>query len=129
MNTQKKLVGTIAVVAALLVVPIAQARHADDRPGPHGAMVISRGVVVVRPDDRAGLRGPDAAALPVSRPDDRAGVRGPSSAPVHITAVATSDGFDWTDAAIGGIGGIAAALLVKGGALLLLNQRNRTRTA
>ena len=30
MNTRKKLVGTIAVGAALLVVPIAQARHGDD---------------------------------------------------------------------------------------------------
>ena len=54
-------------------------------------------------------------------------MRGYSSAPVHVTAAATSDGFDWIDALIGGVGGIATALLIMGGAFLLLSQRNRPR--
>jgi hypothetical protein len=129
MNGRKKLVGTIAVGAALLVAPIAQARHGDDMTATHAAPIVTAVSGVARPDDRAGLRGADNSAVSVTRPDDRAGVRGYSSAPVHVTAAATSDGFDWIDALIGGVGGIATALLVMGGAFLLLNQRSRPRTA
>ena len=133
------------------MVPVAQAKHGDDLTAPHGAVIVStlassgvrpddraglRGAddavigLVSRPDDRAGVRGADDAVIGlVSRPDDRAGVRGPSTAPVHFAGVATSDGFDWIDALIGGVGGVATALLIMGGAFLLLSQRNRTRTA
>jgi hypothetical protein len=130
MNKRKKLVGTIAVGAALLVAPIAQARHGDDLTATHAAPIVStEASSLVRPDDRAGLRGTDDGAVSVSRPDDRAGVRGYSSVPVHVTTAATSDGFDWIDALIGGVGGIATALLVMGVAFLLLSQRNSPRTA
>jgi hypothetical protein len=149
MNTRKGLVGTIAVVTALLILPVAQARYGDGPAAPHGsagasgtgyvipsgsdeAIVNDAGSVAssgTRPDDRAGLRGVGAVVVPVSRPDDRAGVRGPGAVPVHSAAAATTDGFDWIDALVGGAGGIATALLVMGGALLLLAQRNKTRTA
>ena len=76
-----------------------------------------------------GFAVPMTAPFRSTRPDDRAGVRGYSSVPVHVTAAATSDGFDWIDALIGGVGGIATALLIMGGAFLLLSQRNRPRTA
>lgn len=130
MNSRKKLVGTIAVGAALLVAPIAQARHFEDSAPSRGAAIVSTvPSSAVRPDDRAGLRGADDAAVRVTRPDDRAGVRGHSSVPTHFIAAASSDGFDWIDAFIGGVGGIATALLAMGGAFLLLGQRNRPRTA
>ncbi len=130
MNTRKKLAGTIAVGAALLVVPVAQARHADDLTPARGAAIVSTvPSSAVRPDDRAGRRGVDEAVVPVTRPDDRAGVRGHSSVPVHVTTTASSDDFDWLDALIGGVGGIATAFLAMGGAFLLLSQRNRPRTA
>jgi len=130
MNSRKQLVGTIAIGAALLVAPIAQARYGDDMTAPRTAAIVSTaGSSAVRPDDRAGLRGADEGAVQATRPDDRAGVRGPSSVPVHFTAAATSDGFDWTAALIGSVGGIATALLVMGGAFLLLSQRNKPRMA
>ena len=154
MNSRTKLMGTIAVGAALLIVPIGQASYGDDpAPSRLAAIVSTVPSSAVRPDDRAGLRRVDDAGaagasgtgyvvpaggteaivndgvVPIIRPDDRSGVRGPGSAPVYFTAAATSDGFDWIDALIGGVGGIATALLFIGGAFLLLSQRNRTRTA
>jgi len=149
MNTRTGLVGTIAVVAALLILPVAQARHGDNltaRGGATGAsgtgyvipagtnevIVNDAGAVAssgVRPDDRAGLRGVDDVLVSVSRPDDRPGARGPGSVPAHSAVATTTDGFDWIDALVGGAGGIATALLVMGGAMLLLTQRNKTRTA
>jgi len=148
MNTRTGLVGTIAVVAALLILPVAQASHGDDSTargaagasgtgyvipaGSDVALVNDTGLVAssgVRPDDRAGLRGVGDVVVSVSRPDDRAGVRGPGSVPVRAAVAATTDRFDWVDALVGGAGGIATALLVMGGALLLLTQRNKTRTA
>jgi hypothetical protein len=129
MNARKLLVGTIAVVAGLAILPVAQARFGDDMVGPQrsAGLVASSGV---RPDDRAGARGPGSAPVQsAARPDDRAGVRGPGSVPVHSAVAATGDGFDWVDALVGGAGGLATALLLMGGALLLLTQRNKTRTA
>jgi len=93
------------------------------------------GVAADRPDDRAGPLGVGAVALAGTsvdravavRPDDRA-VRGVGSidaavpAPVVVVAPA-STGFDRTDAAIGAIGGIAAAVLA--GALGLATVRAR----
>ena len=92
-------------------------------------------VAADRPDDRAGPLGVGAVALAqasevdgaVVRPDDRA-VRGAGSlaaaAPASVAVVApASTGFDWTDAAIGAIGGILAAVLA--GALGLAAVRAR----
>src|SRR3954454_22468210 len=146
MNTRKRLVGTITVVAALVILPVAQAMHGDHLTAPRGSQGASgTGYVIpagsdqaivndaplmassgVRPDDRAGLRGVGDVVVSVSRPDDRAGVRGPGSVPAHSAVAATTNGFDWVDALVGGAGGIATALLVMGGALLLLTQRNKT---
>jgi hypothetical protein len=93
-------------------------------------------VAADRPDDQAGPIGVGAVALAGTsdldravavRPDDRA-VRGAGSiddaAPAPVVVVApASTGFDWTDAAIGAIGGIAAAVLA--GALGLAAVRAR----
>ena len=68
------------------------------------------GAVAVRPDDRA-VRG--AGSVDTAAP-----------APVVVAAPASA-GFNWTDAAIGAIGGIAAAVLA--GALGLAAVRARQR--
>ena len=90
-------------------------------------------VTSVRPDDRAGARGPGASAgvsvTPV-RPDDRAGLRGPGSFAVPTTAAnveivrVSADGFDWPAAFIGA--GSTVGLCLLAGAALLLRPRGRT---
>jgi hypothetical protein len=60
-----------------------------------------------------------AKSSPVTHVDDRAGVRGPG--PVETPAlVSTHDGFDWTDAGIGGAAMLFVAALI---AAALLSRR------
>ena len=157
MNARTKLIGTVAIGAALLV-PAAQAQAPDDRAGlrgpggiaaqqaggasnhPDNRAVRRTGVatpttnVAVRPDDLAGTRGPGAhtsaalTTLTISHPDNRAESRGPGSID-SVVLVASSGGFDWGDALIGSLGGVGAALLLTGCFLLLAGQRNKTRLA
>jgi hypothetical protein len=157
MNARIKLIGTIAVGAALLV-PVAQAQSPDDRAGLRGPGGIAaqqadnasihpdnravRGTAVaaattdraVRPDDRAGARGPGAhtaATLTtgaISHPDNRADRRVPGSVE-RVVVVSSSSGFDWGDAMIGSLGGVGAALLLTGCFFLVASQRNKTRLA
>jgi hypothetical protein len=157
MNARTKLIGTIAIGAALLV-PVAQAQSPEDRAGlrgpggiaaqqadgasthPDNRAVRGTGVaaattnLVARPDDRAGTRGPGAqspATLTsgaVSHPDNRAENRGPGSVD-SVVVVAGSSGFDWGDALIGSLGGVGAALLLTGCFFLLAGQRSKTRLA
>jgi hypothetical protein len=111
MNVRTKIIGTV-VVAASLVVPVAQAQRPDDRAGVHGPGLVA-----------AQQQQPSAAI----RPDDRAGVRGTGAAPSTIVFSTSSNGFDWSDALIGGAGGMGAALLLTGCTFLVLSQRNRAR--
>ena len=83
MNARTKLIGTIAVGAALFV-PVAQAQSPDDRAGlrgPGGIAAQQAGGASSHPDNRA-VRG-TAVAAPITklavRPDDRAGARGPGA--------------------------------------------------
>ena len=87
MTVRTKLTTTAALVAtAAFLAPVAQAQHPDDRAlkGP-GAIEQAGQSTIVRPDDRAGMRGPgavDTQSNTVStstRPDDRAGMRGPGA--------------------------------------------------
>ena len=89
-----------------------------------------------RPDDRGGIKGAgqatvttdyvdrqvanlEAKSSPVIHVDDRAGVHGPG--PVETPAlVSTHDGFDWTDAGIGGAAMLFVAALI---AVALLSRR------
>jgi hypothetical protein len=158
MNVRTKLIGTIVLGAALLV-PVAQAQHPDDRGGMRGpggiaalqsaaanhpdsragargpgAIAAQQTRTVVRPDDRGGPRGPGAYRSPdlsaASHPDNRAEARGPGAfTPTTVVVQSTSTGFDWGDALIGGLGGVGTALLLTGGLLLLVSQRNKTRMA
>jgi hypothetical protein len=156
MNAWTKLIGTIAVGAALFV-PVAQAQSPDDRAGlrgPGGIAALQAGDAAnhpdnravhgpgafaatssaVRPDDRSGTRGPGAfASAPlttgaISHPDNRAEPRGPGSVDTVIV-VRGESGFDWGDAMIGSLGGVGAALLLTGCFFLLASQRNKTRLA
>jgi hypothetical protein len=156
MNARTKLIGTVILGAALLV-PVAQAQHPDDRAGLRGpgafvtapssashpdnratrgpgsvANQVPQSTAAIRPDDRAGARGPGAFGASdfpaANHPDNREGTRGPGSVTTTVVGV-TSTGFDWGDALIGGIGGAGMALLLTGGLLLLMGQRNKTRLA
>jgi hypothetical protein len=157
MNTRTKLIGTIALGAALFA-PVAQAQSPDDRAGLRGpggiaatqaaatsshpdnravrgpgAVASSSSQTAIRPDDRAGLRGPGAhsstAVAAASHPDNRAEARGPGSLGTVVVLQASSSGFDWGDAMIGSLGGVGAALLLTGCFFLLTGQRNKTRLA
>ncbi len=157
MNARTKLIGTIAVGAALFV-PVAQAQSPDDRGGlrgpggiaaqqaggaanhPDNRAVRGTGVAVpttnvaVRPDDRAGTRGPGAYAPAtlttgaISHPDNRTEARGPGSID-RVVVVSSSSRFDWADAMIGSLGGVGFVLLLMGCVFLLTSQRNKTRLA
>ena len=61
------------------------------------------------------------------RPDDRAGIRGPQAPAPMATAQSASDGFDWSDAGIGA--GFGSALLALLGGMLVLMRHARSRTA
>jgi hypothetical protein len=77
-----------------------------------GAAAASGGVgSVLRPDDRAGVRGvPKPPIDRVVRPDDRPGLRS-SATPSHVLSASASlpaeSGFDWTAAGIGAAGALA----------------------
>jgi hypothetical protein len=158
MNARTKLIGTIVLGAALLV-PVAQAQSPDDRAGVRGPGGIAtlqttasqhpdnrsgargpgafapqpQATIAVRPDDRGGVRGPgayqSADLSATSHPDNRAGARGPGAFTRTVVVEATSTGFDWRDALIGGLGGVGTALLLTGCLFLLMSQRNKTRMA
>jgi len=158
MNVRTKVIGTIALGAALLV-PVAQAQSPDDRPGlrgPGGIAALQSGAsshpdnrsgargpgavatqqqktaIAVRPDDRGGMRGPgayrSADLSAASHPDNRAEARGPGAF-TTVVVQPTSSGFDWGDALIGGLGGVGTALLLTGCLFLLMSQRNKARMA
>lgn len=85
----------------------------------------------VRPDDRAGARGAfesTTGSSVAARPDDRAGIHGPGTPP-PTSLVRSSDGFDWRDAFVGGLGGVGIALLLMGLLFLVASRRTRTRLA
>lgn len=82
-----------------------------------------------RPDDRAGVRGRGAyelsrASSAATRPDDRAGVRGPTAFQT-VAVRADPTGFDWGDAFLGGLGGMATALMLTGLLFLVVGRRSK----
>jgi hypothetical protein len=86
----------------------------------------------VRPDDRAGIRGPSSTlrASGQVRPDDRGGTRGAGSTQgvtPAAPALATGSGFDWLDAGIGAGGTLILAGLA--GTAVTIRQQNRRREA
>jgi hypothetical protein len=130
MNTRKALIPTLVLAAALLA-PSALAQRPDDRAGARGpGAIAAQQSSSTRPDDRPGLRGHDGAAIRSTsvRPDDRAGMHGPGEFTPSVVQ-ATSTGFDWGDALIGGLGGVGAALALMGILLLVTSRRSKARMA
>jgi MYXO-CTERM domain-containing protein len=116
-HSTSHIAGTLAVFAAAIAAALA-------------LTVAAMGAT--RPDDRAGVRGPGSAAAAqaatedpgsAARPDNRAGLLGVASLQA-TDSVATSSGFDWTDAGIGA-GTTAAALMLIGVGLLVAVPRRR----
>jgi hypothetical protein len=120
------------------------ANHPDNRAEPRGPGAISAqqrttGVTASsHPDNRAEPRGPGAIAAQQqttdvgasSHPDNRAEPRGPGAfTPTTVVVASTSNGFDWGDALIGGLGGVGTALLLTGALFLITSQRSKTRMA
>lgn len=91
----------------------------------------------VRPDDRAGIRGPGASAFVASRldlghlrPDDRSGIRGPGTVqPPVLAPVTTTPSFEWGDAAIGAGAGAGIVVLLLGATVLVRHARTEPRPA
>ena len=89
---------TALVVVAAFLVPVAQAQHPDNRAlrGP-GGIALEQQSTIVRPDDRAGPRGPGAidvqsattTSSTATRPDDRAEARGPGAFETNTTSTPT----------------------------------------
>jgi hypothetical protein len=92
-----------------------------------GASLLAPVALADPPADRWSARDVAAAAAAV-RPDDRAGPRGPGAFAPAVVAEPAAGEFDWADATIGGAAGLGAALLVVGGGVLLLTQRSRPKT-
>jgi hypothetical protein len=134
MNARTKLIGTVALGAALFV-PLAQAQSPDDRAvprGPGGIAAQQADGAANHPDSRA-VHGSGVAVVTSTNtgvsPDDRPGPRGPGSIDTVVVQKSDSSGFDWGDATIGSLGGVGFALLLAGGFFLLASQRNKTRVA
>jgi hypothetical protein len=130
---------TMLLAAAALAAP-AMAQRPDDRAGPLGVGAISYPAASAeRPDNRGGLLGIGSIAGAVSavplRPDDRAGLRGPmlgtTSAAVAAAQAArvttTNDGIAWRDAFFGA-GATLIVVLLAGVLMLTLRGRRRVIT-
>jgi hypothetical protein len=125
MNGRKTVATLTLLLLALALVPAALATRGSG----------------VRPDDRAGIRGPSstpalAGSSGHARPDDRAGIRGPATAPVPLVSSPApviirtrSGGFSWTSAGIGVAAGAAFVLLALGAGSLLRHNRTELRPA
>jgi hypothetical protein len=121
--------------------------------GPLSAYEHGQGATVVRPDDRAGIRGVDvtSAAQPyvhswgqgdarlnavrpsssspalAARPDNRAGILGEPTPVAVQSSTSAGTGFDWGDYGIGMGGGVGLAALLLGTALALRHYRDQQK--
>ena len=99
---------TLGIAGAAFAVPVAQAMAKPLPPIDAGSSIPNPVYTQqqVRPDDRAGIRGP-----------------GVTSEPAPLAAVGSGDGFNWNDAGIGAAISFAAALFLLAATVLL--RRNR----
>ena len=111
------LVGTSAALAGI---------SPDDRALPKGTSwsQVAQGAGTL-PDDRALARGTSWAVMSkgaVVSPDDRSFARGVSLLERPTLVLASSGGFDWTDAGIGAASGFGIALVFFGAGLVRLRR-------
>ena len=129
MHVRARLIGTIAVSAAL-VVPIAQADSPYDWPGGihrPGVTAAPRSGIALHPDNRSASRGPGAIAA--AQEGSTATLPRPGESTPPVVAESQDSGFDWGDAVVGAAVGIGGAVLLIGCAALLLSERARARAA
>jgi hypothetical protein len=126
MNARTRLIGTVALGAALFV-PVAQADRPDDAGGLLGPGAIASqqaNQTSAMPDATSINRGANALS-----PDNSAEPRGPGAIDAVVIKQAPPSGFDFGDALIGMASGMGLALLITGGVILLSNGRSKTRLA
>lgn len=114
-----------AGAALALAAPAAQAMPLyPEGDGPAASRYSTQPLQAVRPDDRAGVRGVDTAAVVMQavRPDDRAGALGIGETPVEVVTSSPSSGVDWRYVGIGI--GSAGALLLLGASLAVTSRRH-----
>jgi hypothetical protein len=101
--------GVLALLAAACMVAVspAVADTPSDYPNVTGTVSES-----TPPPDWFEREAAKATATTPVRPDDRAGVRGPGMATGGTTIIVAADEFDWNDATIGLAVGIGAMILV-----------------
>jgi hypothetical protein len=127
-KTRKTLILIVVLVAAALA-PNALAKRFEQAYVSNPSVAGVQASESIRPDDRAGFRGTGTPLqAPVNHADDRAGLRGPGT-PTPTIVKATSTGFDWGDALIGGLGGVGTAMALLGLLFLLASRRSRARIA
>jgi hypothetical protein len=123
----ERLAPALAVALLLSASPALAEVRPDDRAGPHGVEAASI-LNAARPDDRAGLRTVAVTPAAVLRPDDRAGAHGTGGAPSAMRRAvgsgvdAADAGFDWGAAGVGA--GTAGAALVLIAAAATLRRRS-----
>jgi hypothetical protein len=117
MTTTHRMTTTAAVILSLVAAgaPAASARPADFVPAGKQApaSVYSR---------------PDKSLVPVATPD-RGRIANATAPQADVRIQSPPSGFDWGDAGIGAVGGLALAMLGVGGGLVISHQRpRRTRS-
>jgi hypothetical protein len=129
----QKLAPALAVALLLSASPALAEVRPDDRPGPHGVEAASI-ATAARPDDRAGLRTVAVTPAAALRPDDRAGAHGLGGDPratqlaVRHGVDAPGRGFDWGAAGVGA-GTVSAALVLIATAATLRRRSGRAGIA
>ncbi len=129
----QRLAPALAVALLLSASPALAEVRPDDRPGPHGVEAASI-LNAARPDDRAGLRTVAVTPSAAVRPDDRAGAHGvggdrsATQLAVRHGVDAADGGFDWGAAGVGA-GTVSAALVLIAAAATLRRRSGRAGIA
>ncbi len=121
-------IGLAAVVVAFVALPAAADAGVRDSRSPDTKDAAALAQFDGRSPDTvdAGLRAHETQAnVDLRTPDTRDAAVAAHSTPAPTIVVATSSGFDWTDAGIGAAGGFAIAILLAGGSVLLRSDRGK----
>lgn len=119
-------IGLVAVVVAFGVLPATVGAGIRDGRSPDTKDAAALAHFDGRSPDTvdAGLRAHETQpTVDLRSPDTRDAALAAHSAPTIV--IATSSGFDWTDAGVGAVGGFAIAILLAGGIVLLRSDRGK----
>ena len=121
-------IGLLAVVVAFAALPMVAGAGVRDGRSPDTKDAAALAHFDGRSPDTvdAGLRAHETQPNVDQRsPDTRDAALTAHSTPAPTIVIATSSGFDWTDAVIGAAGGFAIAILLAGGFALLRSDRGK----